>query len=146
MKLSSKTFCAKKEDMERSWYLVDASGKVLGRLASKIAKILMGKNKPIYTPHVDTGDHVVVINAEKVILTGNKLNNKVYYSHSNYPGGLKEINAKKLLEKKPEMVLEKAVQRMLPKNKLGRAMAKKLKVYGGNAHPHQSQNPQNLIL
>ena len=146
MKLSSKSFCAKKEDMQRSWYLVDADGKVLGRLASKIAMILMGKNKPIYTAHVDTGDHVVVINAEKILLTGNKLNDKVYYSHSNYPGGLKEINAKKLLDKKPEMVLEKAVQRMLPKNKLGRAMAKKLKVYSGTTHPHQSQNPQNLNL
>jgi len=146
MKLSSRTFCAKKEDMQRSWYLVDADGKTLGRLASKIAMILMGKNKPIYTPHVDTGDHVVVINAKKVILTGDKLNNKIYYSHSNYPGGLKEINAKKLLEKKPEMLLEKAVQRMLPKNKLGRAMATKLKVYSGGTHPHQSQNPQNLNL
>ncbi|OGL46749.1 MAG: 50S ribosomal protein L13 [Candidatus Schekmanbacteria bacterium RBG_16_38_10] len=146
MKLSSKSFCAKKEDMQRSWYLVDADGKILGRLASKIAMILMGKNKPIYTAHVDTGDHVVVINAEKILLTGDKLNKKIYYSHSNYPGGLKEINAKKLLEKKPEMVLEKAVQRMLPKNKLGRAMAKKLKVYSGTTHPHQSQNPQNLNL
>ena len=146
MKLSSRTFCAKKEDMQRSWYLVDADGKTLGRLASKIAMILMGKNKPIYTPHVDTGDHVVVINAKKVILTGDKLNSKIYYSHSNYPGGLKEINAKKLLEKKPEMLLEKAVQRMLPKNKLGRAMATKLKVYSGGTHPHQSQNPQTLNL
>ena len=146
MKLSSKSFCAKKEDMQRSWYLVDADGKILGRLASKIAMILMGKNKPIYTAHVDTGDHVVVINAEKILLTGDKLNKKIYYSHSNYPGGLKEINAKKLLEKKPEMVIEKAVQRMLPKNKLGRAMAKKLKVYSGTTHPHQSQNPQNLNL
>ena len=146
MKLSSKSFCAKKEDMQRSWYLVDADGKTLGRLASKIAMILMGKNKPIYTAHVDTGDHVVVINAKKILLTGDKLNKKIYYSHSNYPGGLKEINAKKLLEKKPEMVIEKAVQRMLPKNKLGRAMAKKLKVYSGTTHPHQSQNPQNLNL
>ena len=146
MKLSSKSFCAKKEDMQRSWYLVDADGKILGRLASKIAMILMGKNKPIYTAHVDTGDHVVVINAEKILLTGDKLNKKIYYSHSNYPGGLKEINAKKLLEKKPEMVIEKAVQKMLPKNKLGRAMAKKLKVYSGTTHPHQSQNPQNLNL
>ncbi len=146
MKLSSKSFCAKKEDMQRSWYLVDADGKTLGRLASKIAMILMGKNKPIYTAHVDTGDHVVVINADKILLTGDKLNKKIYYSHSNYPGGLKEINAKKLLEKKPEMVIEKAVHRMLPKNKLGRAMAKKLKVYRGTTHPHQSQNPQNLNL
>src|SRR4030067_2512204 len=129
--------------MKRSCYFVDADGKTLGRLASKIAMILMGKNKPIYTAHVDTGDHVVVINAEKILLTGNKLNDKIYYSHSNYPGGLKEINTKKLLEKKPEMVIEKAVQKMLPKNKLGRAMAKKLKVYSGTTHPHQSQNPQN---
>jgi len=144
MKLSSKTFCAKKEEIKRNCYLIDANGKVLGRSASKIAMILMGKNKPIYTPHVDTGDNVIVINAEKIILTGKKLENKIYYSHSNYPGGLKAINAKNLLRKRPELVLQKAVTRMLPKTKLGRAMAKKLKVYSGQSHPHQAQKPQPL--
>ena len=146
MKIKTKTFCARKEDIKRNWYLVDAKGKILGRLATKIAMILMGKDKPIYTPHVDTGDHVIVVNAKEIILTGEKLEKKVYYSHSGYPGGLKSITAEKLLEKKPELVLENAVRRMLPKTKLGRSMFKKLKVYRGESYPHQAQKPDPLNL
>ena len=139
-----KTFSAKKEAVERSWYLVDAEGKVLGRLASQLAKILRGKTKAIYTPHVDTGDFVVVINAEKIRLTGKKMENKVYYRHSGYPGGLKSTTPKSLLAKKPEWVLRNAVKGMLPKNPLGRKMFKKLKVYAGPEHPHQAQQCQPL--
>jgi large subunit ribosomal protein L13 len=140
----NKTFSAKKESIERCWYIVDAEDKVLGRLASEVAKVLRGKHKPIYTPHVDTGDHVVVINANKVRLTGNKLEKKVYYRHSGYPGGIKSTTAKELLEKKPEAMVEKAVRGMLPKNRLGRAMFKKLKVYAADEHPHQAQRPVPL--
>ncbi|MBW2058178.1 MAG: 50S ribosomal protein L13 [Deltaproteobacteria bacterium] len=139
-----KTFSAKKEEIERKWYLVDASGKVLGRLASRLAMVLRGKTKPIYTPHVDTGDYVVVINAEKILLTGRKMENKVYYRHSGYPGGLKSTTARALLDTKPEKLLKKAVKGMLPKNPLGRKMFKKLKVYKGPDHPHQAQQPQPL--
>ena len=146
MKIKTKTFSAKKENIKRNWYLVDAKGKILGRLATKIAMILMGKNKPIYTPHVDTGDHVIVVNAKEIILTGKKLEKKVYYSHSGYPGGIKAITAGKLLEKNPEMVIENAVRRMLPKTKLGRSMVKKLKVYSGESYPHQAQKPEPLNL
>ncbi|NIO03604.1 MAG: 50S ribosomal protein L13 [Proteobacteria bacterium] len=139
-----KTFSAKKEDIQKAWYLVDAEGKVLGRLATELARILRGKTKTIYTPHVDTGDFVVVINADKIRLTGKKMEKKVYYWHTGYPGGLKSINAKMLLDKKPEMVLKRAVKGMLPKNPLGRQMLRKLKVYAGPDHPHQAQQPQVL--
>ena len=137
---------AKKEELTKKWYLVDAEGKVLGRLASQIAKILRGKHKPTFTPHVDTGDFVVVINAEKVKLTGNKLNNKVYTRYSGYPGGLKVITAKKLLLKKPEEIIRHAVKGMLPRGPLGRRMFKKLKVYSGDSHPHQAQKPVKIEL
>jgi len=142
----NKTFSAKKEDIERAWYIVDADDKVLGRLASEIARVLRGKHKPIFTPHVDTGDHVIVINAGKVRLTGDKLEKKVYYRHTGYPGGIKSITARNLLKKKPEAVVEKAVRGMLPKNRLGRAMFKKLKVYAGGEHPHQAQRPIPLEI
>jgi len=137
---------AKKETVERKWLIVDAENQVVGRLASKIATVLRGKNKPVYTPHVDTGDFVVVINAEKVTFTGKKLDNKIYYSYSGYMGGLKEINAKKLLEKKPEEIIRKAVKGMLPKNKLGRQMLNKLKIYKGSEHPHSAQKPEKLEI
>jgi large subunit ribosomal protein L13 len=141
-----KTYSAKKEEVQRKWYIVDAEGKVLGRLASQIARILRGKHKPIYTPHVDTGDHVIVINAEKVRLTGRKWEQKVYYRHSGYPGGLKEIVAEKMRREHPERVIEHAVWGMLPKNRLGRKMMKKLRVYAGPDHPHQAQKPEPLEL
>ena len=137
-----KSYMAK--DLEKKWYVVDASGKVLGRLANKIAVVLMGKHKPTYTPHVDTGDYVIVVNADKVVLTGKKLDQKKYYRHSGYPGGLKELTAKQMFEKHPEKVVYLAVKRMLPKNKLGRKMLKKLKVYAGPEHPHQAQKPEPL--
>ena len=141
-----KTYIPKVEDIEKRWYLVDAEGKVLGRLASKIARILSGKNKPIYTPHLDVGDFVVVINAEKVRVTGGKEKKKIYYHHSGYPGGLKSWTYEKLLKKDPSRIIRKAVQGMLPKNKLGRRMLKKLKVYPGPEHPHQAQKPQKIEL
>jgi len=130
--------------IQRKWHLIDAKDKVLGRLATRIAMLLMGKRKPNYTPHLDQGDFVVVINAEKVKLTGKKLQGKIYYSHSGYPGGLKEKTAEELLKKHPERVIELAVKRMLPKNKLGRKMLKRLKVYAGERHPHQAQNPHRI--
>lgn len=142
----SKTFSAKKEEIERIWYIVDAQDKVLGRMASEVAKVLRGKHKPIYTPHVDTGDHVVIINADKVRLTGDKLDKKIYYRHSGYPGGIKSATAREMMEKKPETVIEKAVKGMLPKNRLGRAMFTKLKVYTGSDHPHKAQKPIPLEL
>lgn len=141
-----KTFSAKKQDVERTWYLIDASEKVLGRLASHVAAVLRGKTKPIYTPHVDTGDYVVVINAEKIRLTGKKMENKVYHRHSGYPGGLKSTSAKAVLATKPEKLLKHAVKGMLPKNPLGRKMFRKLKVYAGPDHPHQAQQPQPLEI
>nr|C6E4S8.1 RecName: Full=Large ribosomal subunit protein uL13; AltName: Full=50S ribosomal protein L13 [Geobacter sp. M21] len=141
-----KTQVAKKEEVTRDWYLVDVDNKVLGRVATEIANVLRGKNKPTFTPSVDTGDFVIVVNAEKIALTGRKLADKVYYSHSSYPGGLKEITAGKLLDKKPEELLKKAVKGMLPKNKLARHMLKKLKIYSGGAHPHAAQNPKNLNI
>ena len=140
------TITAKKADLQKSWFVVDLENQVLGRAATEIARILRGKHKAIYTPSVDTGDFVIVLNAEKVQLTGNKLNDKMYYSHSNYPGGLKEISAGKLLEKKPEELIRKAVKGMLPKNNLGRLMFRKLKVYTGAEHPHQAQQPRELKL
>lgn len=141
-----KTYPLRSSEIKREWYLVDAEGKTLGRLASEIAKILQGKHKPIYTPHLDCGDYVVVINAEKIKVTGRKLDQKIYYRHSGYPGGLKSINLRDQLAKHPELVLEAAVRGMLPKNRLGRRMLKKLKVYAGNSHPHQAQQPQKLEL
>jgi len=140
------TFQAKKDQVKKNWYLVDAEDKILGRLASQLASILRGKNKPIFTPHVDTGDFVVVVNAKKIKLTGRTLKDKIYYHHSGYPGGIKSINAKGLLDKRPEDVILKAVKGMLPKNSLGRTMLKKLRVYPDNVHPHQAQQPEKIEL
>lgn len=136
-----KTYAVKANEIERHWWVVDASDQTLGRLATRIATLLEGKHKPIYSPHLDTGDHVVVINAAKVKVTGNKLTQKQYYRHSNYPGGLKEESLQALMARKPEIVIERAVKGMLPQNRLGRAMVKKLKVYPGADHPHQAQRP-----
>lgn len=141
-----KTYHAKPGEVEREWLVIDATDKVLGRLATQIAQILKGKNKPQYTPHVDTGDFVVVINAEKIRLTGNKAETKIYYSHSGYVGGLKEVSFARMLEKHPERIIEKAVKGMLPKNTLGRAMNRKLKVYAGPEHPHVAQKPREITL
>ena len=139
-----KSYTARKDEVPRQWFVVDAQDKVLGRLASRIAMVLRGKNKPTFTPHMDTGDFVVVVNAGQVQLTGRKLDNKMYYRHSGYMGGLKEISARHLLAKKPEEVLRHAVRGMLPKNSLGRHLLKKLKVYAGGEHPHQAQQPAPL--
>jgi len=141
-----KTYTVGKGDIKREWYVVDAQGKTLGRLASEIAKILRGKHKPIYVPHLDCGDYVIVVNAEKVRVTGKKLDKKFYYRHSGYPGGLKSISLRNQLQKHPTRVMEAAVRGMLPKNRLGRAMIKKLKVYAGDSHPHQAQQPKALAL
>jgi large subunit ribosomal protein L13 len=141
-----KTYMANAENVERKWFVVDVEGKVLGRAASEVAKILRGKHKPQYTPHVDTGDYVIVVNADKVVLTGKKLDNKIYRRHTGWIGGLKEIKARQFLEKRPEKVFELAVKRMLPKNSLGRKMFKKLKVYAGAEHNHQAQKPEVLEL
>jgi len=141
-----KTYQQKPSEVQRQWFVVDAQGKVLGRLASRIAAILRGKHKPTFTPHVDGGDFVVVVNAEKVRLTGRKLQEKVYYWHTGYPGGIKSATAAQMLERKPEWVIQKAVQRMLPKNPLGRRMLRKLKVYRGPEHPHAAQRPKPLEL
>jgi len=141
-----KTFSAKSHEVERGWYLLDAENKTLGRLATEVARRLRGKHKAEYTPHVDTGDFIVVINAEKLIVTGRKATQKIYYRHTGYPGGLKETTFEKLIQKKPESVLELAVKGMLPKNPLGRAMFKKLKVYAGTEHPHAAQQPVVLEL
>lgn len=141
-----KTYNAKKESVERKWYLIDAEGKILGRLASEVAKRLRGKHKPIYTPYVDTGDFVIVVNAGKVFLTGKKMTDKVYYHHSGYPGGLKKTYAGKMLQDCPEKVLFHAVRGMLPKNSLGRKMLKKLKVYAGSDHCHEAQCPQVIKI
>jgi large subunit ribosomal protein L13 len=143
---SVKTYQAKKEEVEYQWYLVDAEGKVLGRLASELAKILRGKNKPIYTPHVDTGDFVIVVNAGKVALTGNKMKDKIYYHHTGHPGGIREMSAEKLLARKPTEMIRMAVKGMLPKTSLGRQMLRKLKVYAGAKHPHEAQKPVPLQL
>jgi large subunit ribosomal protein L13 len=141
-----KTYQAKKEELEQKWYLVNADGKVLGRLATELAKILKGKNKPIYTPHVDTGDFIVVVNAGKLTLTGKKMKDKIYYHHTGYPGGIKEMTAEKLLAKKPTEMIRMAVRGMLPKNSLGRQMLRKLKVYAGPNHPHEAQKPISLEI
>ena len=139
-----KTQFAKKGDIDRKWYVVDAKDAVLGKLATKVATYLRGKNKPVFTPNADTGDFIIVINADRIKLTGNKVSDKVYYHHSGYIGGIKAQTAKELLEKKPEKIIEKAVWGMLPKNRLGRMMIKKLKVYRGAEHPHQAQTPEIL--
>lgn len=140
------TVMAKSETVDRKWYVVDAANIPLGRVASQVAAVLRGKNKPIYTPHVDTGDYVIVINSDKMILTGNKLTQKKYYRHSGFPGGLKETLYKDLMEKRSDFALEKAVKGMLPKNSLGKKMFGKLKVYKGSEHPHQAQQPVELKI
>jgi large subunit ribosomal protein L13 len=141
-----RTYVTKPEDIQRDWYVVDASGQTLGRLASEVARIVRGKHKPIYSPSVDAGDYVIVINAEKIYVTGRKLDQKVYYRHSGYPGGLKEVSLRRMLEEHPTRVVEHAVRGMLPKNRLGRKMIRKLKVYAGSDHPHQAQQPEPLEL
>lgn len=141
-----KTFMQKKETVERNWYVVDATGKTLGRLATQVATVLRGKNKPTYTPHVDCGDFVIVVNADKVVLTGNKLEDKKYYNHSGYPGGLRERTAKEMIEKYPEEMVERAIKGMLPHGRLGRAMGKKLFVYRGSDHKHEAQKPVALEI
>ena len=138
------TYMQKKEEIVRNWYVVDAEGMPLGRVASKVAKVLMGKNKPTYTPHVDCGDNVIVINASKIVLTGNKLNDKIYYNHSGYTGGLRERTAKVMKENYPVEMMERAIKGMLPKGRLGRQMYKKLFVYEGAEHPHKAQQPVEL--
>ncbi len=139
-----RTHSTKPSEIERQWYVVDAEGQTLGRLASEIAKVLKGKHKPIYSPHLDTGDCIIVINAEKIHVTGRKMDQKVYYRHSGYPGGLKSVTLREQLEKHPTRVVRSAVKGMLPHNRLGRAMLRKLKVYAGDAHPHQAQQPKAL--
>jgi large subunit ribosomal protein L13 len=139
-----KTYVTKREDVEREWYVVDASGQTLGRLATRVAHVLRGKHKPVYSPSVDTGDYVIVVNAERIHVTGRKLDQKMYYRYSGYPGGLKEITLRSLLQKHPTRVVEHAVRGMLPKNRLGRRMFKKLKVYAGPDHPHAAQQPKPL--
>ena len=141
-----KTFSAKPETVKRDWYVVDAEGKTLGRLATEVARRLKGKHKAEYTPHVDTGDYIVIINAEKVTVTGKKADDKMYYRHSGYPGGIKETNFNKLQAEKPEMIIEKVVKGMLPKNPLGREMFRKLKVYAGSEHNHAAQQPIELDI
>jgi len=141
-----KSYMAKPNEIERKWYVIDANGLVLGRLASEVAKILRGKNKPTYTPHVDTGDHVIILNVDKIVLTGNKLDQKMYRKHSLYPGGLKETSYRKIMANKPELAIYEAVKGMLPHNSLGRQMLKKLRVYKGTEHEHQAQQPEALEL
>ncbi|WP_053980586.1 50S ribosomal protein L13 [Marinagarivorans algicola] len=141
-----KTYSAKPETVKRDWYIIDASGKTLGRMSTEIANRLRGKNKPEFTPHVDGGDYIVVINAEKVHVTGNKAKDKMYYSHSGYIGGIKSISFEKLIAKAPERAIEFAVKGMMPKGPLGRAMFKKLKVYAGESHPHSAQQPKELNI
>jgi large subunit ribosomal protein L13 len=140
------TYFPKGGEIARKWYVIDASGQALGRLASRVARILMGKENPKYTPFIDTGDHVIVVNAAKVKLTGMKSEAKVYHRYTGYPGGLRSEDYRKRFERKPELVIEDAVQRMLPKSKLGRQMKSKLKVYRGEKHPHQAQKPEGLAL
>lgn len=141
-----KTYSTKPEDIQREWWIVDAEGKTLGRLASEVARILRGKHKPYYAPHLDCGDYVIVVNAEKIHVTGRKLDNKIYYRHSGYPGGLKKMTLREMLQRRPTRVIRKAVWGMLPHNRLGRRMIKKLKVYAGPEHPHQAQKPKPLEI
>ena len=139
-----KTYSAKAETVQRDWYVVDAEGKTLGRLATEVATRLRGKHKPEFTPHVDTGDYIVVVNAEKIAVTGNKATDKIYYSHTEYTGGIKDISFKDLIKKAPERVIQSAVKGMLPRGPLGREMFRKLKIYAGSEHPHAAQQPQQL--
>lgn len=141
-----KTSSAKPHEIERKWFVIDAQGQTLGRLATRVATVLRGKHKPIYTPHIDCGDYVIVVNAEKINVTGQKLDQKIYYRHSGYPGGLKQVTLRRQLQTHPERVIEAAVRGMLPKNRLGRKMFRKLKVYDGPNHPHQAQQPEPLDL
>jgi large subunit ribosomal protein L13 len=141
-----KTEFTRKEDVNREWYVIDAAGQVVGRLAVEIARRLRGKHKPTFTPHIDTGDYIIVVNVDKLRFTGKKLDQKIYYRHSGYPGGLKEITAKRMMQQKPERVLELAVKGMLPKNQLGRHMFMKMKIYAGPTHPHEAQQPKVLTL
>ena len=141
-----KTYMANPDKIERKWYVVDATDKTLGRLTSEIAKVLRGKNKPVYTPHIDTGDYVIVVNVEKIAVTGKKLDQKIYYNHSDYVGGMKETTLREMMDKKPEKVIELAVKGMLPKGPLGRSMIKKLHVYAGPEHDHQAQKPEVLTF
>ncbi|GHU67212.1 50S ribosomal protein L13 [Clostridia bacterium] len=140
------TYMAKASAVERKWYIIDAKNLVLGRFSSQVASILRGKNKPIFTPHCDTGDHVIIINADQIVLTGKKLDQKIYYQHSGYPGGMKETVYRKLMATKPEFAVRHAIVGMLPKGPLGRQMARKLKVYAGAEHPHEAQKPELLAL
>ncbi|MEK7797595.1 MAG: 50S ribosomal protein L13 [Nitrospirota bacterium] len=142
----TRTYSAKEADIKRKWYVVDAEGKTLGRLATQVAIVLRGKHKPIFTPHVDTGDHVIVVNAEKIHLTGDKVRQKTYYRHSGYPGGLKSETVKDLLERKPYVIVERAIKGMLPKTKLGKQMGRKLNVYAGPTHPHKAQQPETMAI
>lgn len=144
--MSVKTYIPKKAEIERKWFIVDAEGQTLGRLASRIASILRGKHKPMYTPHLDTGDYVIVINAEKIEVTGNKHRDKLYYRHSRYPGGLRSLSFDEMIDKHPERVLRLAVKGMMPSNALGRAMMGKLKIYAGPDHPHAGQQPETLSI
>jgi large subunit ribosomal protein L13 len=146
MSIWQRTFSLKKSQIEKKWYIIDAEGKVLGRLAAEIAHVLRGKHKPTYSAHLDMGDNIVVINAEKILLTGKKPDDKEYFFHSGYPGGMKFVNIKKMLQKKPEYVLYHAVKGMMPKNKLSRNLMGNLKIYAGKDHPHQAQKPENLEL
>jgi large subunit ribosomal protein L13 len=141
-----KTYVINPSEVEREWYVVDATGQTLGRLASRVATVLRGKHKPVYSPSVDTGDHVIVINADKIHVTGRKLDQKIYYRYSGYPGGLKETTLRNMLDKRPTRVIRLAVRGMLPKNRLGRQMLKKLKIYAGPDHPHAAQQPKPLVL
>lgn len=141
-----KTFSANPQNVARDWFIVDAQDMILGRLASEIARRLRGKHKPEFTPHVDTGDYIIVINADKIAVTGNKLDGKIYHHHTGYPGGIKSVTLRKQLQTHPTRVIEAAVKGMLPKNKLGRAMIKKLKIYAGTSHDHQAQQPQTLSI
>lgn len=141
-----KTYMAKGETLERNWYVVDAEGMVLGRLSSQVAAILRGKHKPIYTPHVDTGDHVIIVNVDKIVMTGKKLDQKKYYHHTGYPGGLKETSYRELMQKKPAFVVYESIRRMMPKGPLGRQMLKKLRLYAGTEHQHAAQKPEALKL
>ncbi|MBE5780512.1 MAG: 50S ribosomal protein L13 [Clostridiales bacterium] len=141
-----KTYMAKAEGLERKWYVIDCEGKTFGRVASQVASILKGKHKPTYTPHVDCGDFVIVTNVEKLVFTGNKLDKKKYYRHTGHPGGLKEVSYRDLMANKPEFAFQKAVKGMLPKNSMGRAMLKKLKVYAGPEHKHEAQQPEKLEI
>ena len=141
-----KTFSARKEQIEPKWYMIDANGEILGRLAVRVATIIRGKHKPVFTPHMDTGDYVIIINAGKVRLTGNKMKDKIYYHHTGYHGGIRKISAEKLFQKKPEEVLKKAIKGMLPKNSLGRKILTKAKIYASADHPHAAQQPEVLAL